>query len=177
MRNKYLNFTLVFMTFLFTACAVVPTPTPQSKVVRLAINLQSLDQNITIAESMRLSREIFTKTEALTKEFELTSPPLWHNFLVNVGVRKKGLCFHWSDALYNHFKKQNYPKFSFHLVGANIGGYFTEHNALVVLSKDGKIEDGILIDPWRDSGNLFFKKVKEDEKYHWLHRIDRGCAR
>jgi len=63
------------------------------------------------------------------------------------------------------------------MVGANTGEYWTEHNALVIVNKQGHIEDGIVIDPWRDSGRLYFSKVKSDKKYIWSHRIDRGCCK
>jgi len=160
---------------MLAGCQVAPREVPQSQVDKLAILFQLLDRQVAQKESRQLSRDIFQKTKNLTEDFELTSPPLWHNFLVNVGLRKKGLCFHWSDTLYTYLKQKQYRYFSFHLVGANVGEYFSEHNALVVVAKGKKIEDGIVIDPWRDSGKLYFSKVKEDTKYHWVHRRDRGC--
>ncbi len=147
----------------------------ENQITKLATLIQTLDAHASQKESLRLSRDIFQKTAALSKAFKLTSPPLWHNTLVNVGLREKGLCYHWSDALYAHLTVQGYTGFEFHLVGANIGEYFGEHNALVVISKDGKVENGVLIDPWRDSGKLYFSKLKEDKKYKWSHRLDRGC--
>ncbi len=169
-------FNLVLFSILFAGCAVEPVQTPQSNITRLTTLLYALDRQTSRQESKQLSQSIFRKTAELTDEFELTSPPLWHNFLVNVGLRKKGLCFHWSDTLYLYLKRQGYRDFSFHLVGANIGEYFLEHNALVIASKDGKVEEGIIIDPWRNSGKLYFSKVKEDKAYKWTHRLDRGCT-
>jgi hypothetical protein len=143
---------------------------------QLTVLLQGLDTSIPRGESLQLSKDIFDKTGHLTKEFELTKPALWHNFLVNVGVKEKGLCYHWSDALYLYLHEKKYVHFSFHLVGADIGEYFFEHNALVIVTKnDCSVEDGILIDPWRDSGNLYFSKLKEDTLYQWKHRRKREC--
>ncbi|HEY9190793.1 MAG TPA: hypothetical protein VIM88_07990 [Sulfurovum sp.] len=144
-------------------------------MTRLTILLQSLDSNIPPSEAEQLSKDIFHRTQLLTKEFALTSPPVFHNFLVNVGLRDKGLCFHWSDALYIYLSEKRYASFEFHLAGANIGEYFYEHNALVVVAKGGKVEEGVLIDPWRDSGELFFSTVKNDDAYRWHHRPARGC--
>jgi len=154
---------------------VSPTRAPQSQIDRLSVLLYGLDRGIARKESMTLSLDIFQKTRNLTKEFELTSPALWHNFLVNIGLRKKGLCFHWSDALYIHLKQKYKKHFEFHLVGANIGEYFLEHNALVIVAKGGKVEQGIVIDPWRNSGNLYFSTIQNDSKYKWVHRKNRGC--
>jgi len=147
----------------------------QTKMTQLSLLLQSLDSSITQKEAMHLSQDIFHKTQQLTKEFELISPPKFHNFLVTVGIREKGLCYHWSDALYAYLSQNKYANFEFHLVGANIGEYFFEHNALVVVEKGGKVKEGIIIDPWRDSGKLYFSKVKDDLAYTWTHRPERGC--
>jgi len=126
---------------------------------------------------MLLSHDVFEETTRLTKSFKLTSPPWFHNFLVNIGLKEKGLCYHWSDALYMYLSKKQYPHFEFHLVGANIGEYFFEHNALVITAKGSKVLEGVIIDPWRNSGKLYFSKVREDTKYRWEHRASRGCKR
>ncbi len=165
------------LSFFFAGCVVSVPLVSKTKITQLSTLLQSLDKNIPQDEAMYLSQDIFHETQKLTKEFELTSPPLFHNSLVNIGIREKGLCYHWSDALYAHFSEKKYPHFEFHLVGANIGEYFSEHNALVVVGKGGSIENGILIDPWRNSGKLYFSRVVEDKKYQWKHREERGCLR
>ena len=148
---------------------------PQSKISELSQLFQSMDSKIPQSEAMQLSKDIFRKTKQLTEEFEMTYPPQFHNFLVTVGIREKGLCYHWSDALYLYLSKKHYPSFEFHLMGANVGEYFFEHNALIVVAKGGKIEEGIIIDPWRVSGELYFSIVKDDPDYAWIHRPTRGC--
>ena len=155
-------FKLLFLSFFLTGCVTTAPLTPQSNLMQLSLLLGSLDEHISKTEAMQLSRDIFEHTEKLSKEFNMTSPPQWHNFLVNVGIREKGLCYHWSDALYVHLSQKKYPSFEFHLMGANIGEYWSEHNVLVVSEKDGKVEEGIIIDPWRNSGNLYFSKVNDD---------------
>lgn len=154
---------------------VTPPSVSQTKVVQLSLLLQSLDSAIPVSEAMQLSRDIFHETQKLTKEFELTSPPVFHNFLVNVGLREKGLCYQWSDALYVYLSQRDYPSFEFHLLGANIGEYFTEHNVLAVVAKGGVAQKGIIVDPWRNSGELYFSKAEDDSGYRWKHRTNRGC--
>lgn len=168
-------FRLLFFSLFITGCVVKSTPNPKDEMKQLSVLLQTLGENISKEESMQLSKDIFYQTQILTIAFDRTSSPLWHNFLVNVGLREKGLCYHWSDALYLNLSKKNYTSFEFHLVGADIGNYFLEHNALVVVTKGGTIDDGVIIDPWRSSTEVYFSKVKEDRKYLWKHRQDRGC--
>ena len=170
-------FKLLLIGFLLAGCAVTAPTVPEAKMTRLSDLLQGLDMHIPQEEARRLSKDIFHKTQQLTKDFELTSPPQYHNFLVNVGLRDKGLCYHWSDALYLYLSQKKYASFEFHLMGANIGEYLFEHNVLVVVAKGGNVEEGIIIDPWRDSGDLYFSKVSEDTKYTWKHRANRGCQR
>ena len=173
MFNYY--FKCFILTFFLAGCTATPPPVSETKVSELTSLLHSLDHGIPQKEARGLSQDIFYKTALLTQEFALTSPPVFHNFLVNVGLREKGLCYHWSDALYTYLSKKQYTAFEFHLVGANIGEYFTEHNALVVTARGGKVQEGVIIDPWRDSGALYFSTVKSDVAYQWKHRPARGC--
>lgn len=165
---------ILLVLFIFTGCSVSLLPTPSSHT--LSQVFYALDTNISKKESQYLASEIYDKTQSLSKAFKLTSPPQYHNFLVAIGARKKGLCYDWSDALYLHLKSQNHASFEFHLMGANIGEYWREHNILLVVAKGKSLEEGILIDAWRDSGKLYFSRIKEDKKYTWKHRPKRCKA-
>ena len=164
----------ILFLFFLTGC-IETSSSPQTNIHQLSILLRTLDTHITQREAMQLSKDIYEETERLRKTFKRSTSPLWHNVLVNVGVREKGLCYHWSDALYLALKKKPYRLFDFHLLVSNQGEYFFEHNVLVVSVKGKKIEEGIIIDPWRYTGRLYVTKVKEDEGYHWKHREERCC--
>ena len=168
------RFKTLVLLFLLVGCADTVTPLTQTEVSRLATLFRTLDTTITQEKALKLSQDIFWKTEDLRKEFNRTSNPLWHNFLVNTGMRNKGLCYHWSDALYMYLSSKDYASFEFHLMGANIGEYWSEHNVLMVVGKDSKMQEGIIIDPWRDSEKLYFSKGKDDTDYVWKHRM-RAC--
>ncbi len=169
------SFKFFLLAFLLAGCAVTAPSVSQTKIRELSLLFQSMDRTIPPSEAMHLSKDIFHKTQQLTEAFEMTYPPQFHNFLVTVGLREKGLCYHWSDALYLYLSKKHYTSFEFHLTGANVGEYFFEHNALVVVAKGGKIKEGVIIDPWRESGELYFSKVQDDPDYVWIHRPARGC--
>jgi hypothetical protein len=168
-------FSFLAFLLLLSGCAQKSAIKQGNEVVVLAQMLHALNTNNAKEAAQQLAYDIFDKTEQLVKEFEFISPPQFHNFLVNVGVKEKGLCYHWSDALYDYLNAKHYEGFEFHLFGANIGEYWSEHNVLVVSAKGGVIEEGVIIDPWRDPGRLFFSKVEEDSAYRWKHRSDRGC--
>ena len=175
---KYLPKLLLLLLFLFfTACTVTPSNISQSRVEALSTLLKSLDSSISSKEAKSLSYEIFQEVSKLKRKFNPTSQPHFNNFLINVGMKEKGLCYEWSDALYVSFSKKQYSHFEFHLLVADQGTYFSEHNVMVVVEKGGEVLEGIVIDPWRNPEKLYFSKVNEDEKYEWSHRSKRGCMR
>ena len=175
MHRHFFKFFII--TFFFVGCVNHAPTVEENNVVKLSKLLHILTPHVPSSETMQLSHDIFAKTEKLTKEFEMISPPQYHNFLVNIGVKEKGLCYQWADALYTYFTHRSYPSFEFHLMGANIGEYWSEHNSLVIVAKGMSIEEGIIIDPWRNGGKLYFSKVKDDKKYSWKHRPSRGCLK
>jgi len=168
--HKYLL--SLFILLFFSACTSSPE-VRQNKPAGLTALLYSLDADISLEEAEKLSKEIIFEIDKLRQKFDPVSEPHVNNFLINVGVKKQGLCYEWSDALYMHFKHKQYPHFSFHLLVADKGEYFFEHNVMVVTAKEGKVMDGVIIDPWRKPGSLYFSKVQDDQGYDWKWRKER----
>jgi len=162
----------LLLTFLVLGCHA-PSAKHADNTASLSTMLLNLSPNIPHDEAERLAAEIYRKTDALRVNYDPVSEPHLNNFLINVGVKKEGLCYQWSDALYLHFKKRDYPHFSFHLLVSGKGKYFSEHNVMVVAAKGGKVMDGEIIDPWREPGKIYFSKVKEDNAYTWKWRKER----
>jgi len=165
MVTKYFIFTLFV---LFTGC----TTTPKISTVKKAQKLESilLSLHVNKEEAKDLSGKIFKYSRKLAEEYELVKPPLYHNFLVNMGIKKRGLCWQFAYDMLSFVKKQNYKSFDYYIGGANINNYWSEHNVLVVTCKGCNFEEGVLLDPWRNSGELFFCKIKNDKNYKWKQR-------
>lgn len=131
--------------------------------------------HISHAEAKRLSHTAIDYSRGLAKTYNVTTPPLVHNFLVNVGAKDRGLCYQWGDDLQRHLQNQHYRTVQFKPVGAFIGSYWREHNAVVALPKGAKdLRRGVLLDAWRNSGELYFVPINNDPEYHWQIRYDRG---
>ncbi len=160
-----------------TACA--PHFDPSSTTTQehtLYIQLKKTVKGIDAAEARRLSREAILYSRKLATKYKVSTPPLVHNFLVNVGMKERGLCYQWSDDLYAHLHSFHFQSIQLKPVGANIKKYWSEHNALVVLPRnDDTMHYGVLLDPWRDSGTLYFVPILKDPAYTWRIRTDR-CA-
>ena len=157
-----------------SGCSLTPlpklSPTKQAqRIDALTRMLQELSPMVNPQEAQDLAKTAVLRAKELGKSYEVVSPPLWHNMLVNIGVKRRGLCYHYSEDMLRLFLKKKYTTFEFYMVGANIGEYF-EHNAIVVSAKKESYKEGIVLDAWRNSGNLFFDKVLSDKKYEWKNR-------
>jgi len=169
-------FLLLTFIFLFSGCSLTKLvrPTPKeldNSMNQLSIMLQELNASIDRWEAIDLAKEVILYSNRLSKKYDVVSPPLWHNTLVNIGLKKRGLCYEWVDDLLEYLHQKRYQTLEFYYVGANIDGYF-EHNAISVSAKGMGFGDGLLLDAWRGSGNLYFTKIKEDKKYMWENRED-----
>ena len=160
---------------LLTACTPHFTSS-STRAQEQALSLMLLDTlpQISHNEARKLSREAIRYSRELALRYKITTAPLVHNFLVNVGIKNRGLCYQWSDDLYAHLQKLHLRSIQLRPVGANIGKYWTEHNALVVLpAHDTHLDHGVLLDPWRHAGVLYFVPISKDPVYHWQIRTDR----
>jgi hypothetical protein len=152
-----------------------PTSTRQAELTRMVVQM---DRSVDPVEAGRLAREALTFSRELASRYRVTTTPWVHNFLVNVGLRDRGLCYQWADDLMVHLQRLHLKTLTFYPVGAHIGEYWREHNAIVVMPRDRFLPLGraIVLDPWRFGGRLFFASVAHDRKYRWQLRKDRMLA-
>jgi len=148
------------------------TPTQEQHLTHM---LTALDRSVDPTEAHRLAHEALTYSRTLAARYRVETSPWMHNFLVNVGVKKRGLCYQWADDLQSHLAHLHLKTLTLYPVGANIGDYWREHNALAVLPTHHvtPLSYAILLDPWRHSGNLYFVPVGQDTKYRWQVRRNR----
>ncbi len=102
----------------------------------------------------------------LTNKYNLVWPPSLQNIFVNSGIRQRGLCYQWTTDMLKHLRAKNYRTVDFTWTIANRAKH-DEHNSAVVVAKGKPWYTGILLDPWRNSGNLYWKRVTDDPKYKW----------
>lgn len=161
---------------LFSACSLTTLPKQstqktENQIYKLSKSVIDLNNRVDKQEAKDFSSKAILYSNRLRKKYDIVSPPLWHNTMVNLGIRKRGLCHEWSSDLLKYFFKQSYKSLQFYFIGSDIGSYF-EHNALAVSAKGDSLDNSIVIDAWRDSGFLYFKEIKEDKSYVWKNRED-----
>jgi hypothetical protein len=152
----------------------VKSPTPKEnlqKIQSLTQMLLNTSSHIDKNEAEDFAKSSVYYAQKLASNYKVISPPLWQNTLVNLGLKERGLCYEWANDLWAYLKAKNYKSLALHYVGADVGNYF-EHNALSVSAKELSVKESILLDAWRNSGDLYFIEIDKDEKYSWKERLD-----
>lgn len=164
---------LSIMLFLLSGCSVKYHDMEHSKVQQLTSDLIHLGVHVDKEEAQLLAHEALLYPRLLAQKYGLVSPPTFHNLLINTGLKERGLCYEWSEDMITHLKNQHYQSFDLRWGVAN-KGELDEHNSVVVVVKNAPFWSGILIDPWRHSGELYWSKLHEDAEYKWVENVDRS---
>lgn len=165
--------TLLIALLMLSGCSVKHANVPTSKVDKLAMELTQLGLHVDKEEARLFANEALWYPQFLAQKYGLVYPPTFHNLLINTGFKQRGLCYEWSEDMITHLKGQNYQSFDLRWGVANKGD-LDEHNSLVVVAKGAPFWSGILIDPWRNSGELYWSKLNEDTEYQWVENIERS---
>lgn len=142
-------------------------PRDNSKIENLYQAIMTLGPNIIPSEAKFVAREAVLYPKVLANRYKLMSPPLYHNVLVNYGKRPRGLCYQWTHDMGKQINRPMQSLQFFHGVAFR-QNYWKEHSTLVVAARGKGVPDGIVLDPWRESGILFWSHVKDDKDYPWV---------
>lgn len=121
-------------------------------------------------EADQMAQEIIKTLSEYRKKWEVVRPALAHNFLVNVGIREKGFCWHWVELFLDRLRPLGLKDFELRWGVAHQGGN-RENNVLVITPPKGLFDEGLAIDGWRESGTPFWRIVRED-RFPWKELKD-----
>jgi hypothetical protein len=121
-------------------------------------------------EAQRVAECSIASADQLARDYRVLGPPLFHNFLVNTGIRKRGLCFQWAEDLFARLDRLKVSTLELHW-GEARARTLREHNCVVVTAKGQPFHDGIVLDCWRHGGHLFTSRVASDH-YPWIEDAD-----
>jgi hypothetical protein len=164
---------------LLAGCGAAPPPPPQAgEVSRLAGAIRSLGPDVDPAEAERAARVAYAHTQTLARQYEITDPPLVHNTKVNMGLRPRGLCWHWAEDIERRLKQERFDTLEMHRAVANADNVFRlEHSTAIISARGDGFEEGIVLDPWRKGGQMTWGPVAEDGMYDWEPRIEVAARR
>ena len=179
-RNKLYKYTILILTLtLICSCSVTRynhygpiksnSPDTRNKIYLLQYELAALSDEIDFTEARQLAETSITYSHFLANEYKLVRPPYLHNILVRIGIKNRGLCYHWTEDLIKRLASLELKSFTLHKGVAHKGSELREHNTVVVTAKGQEFSKGIVLDPWRDSGDLYWARVNSD-RYPWVER-------
>ena len=165
---------LIASLTLLTACATttpelsLPAHAERERIQQLQTSIQALDASIAPAEAKRAARIAIRHSHHLAQQYEITDSPLLHNLKVNLGIKQRGLCVDWTSDLLARLQQENFQSLDLHWAVANYTEAFRlEHSTVVISARGDAIENGLVLDPWRQAGRLHWAPVLEDGDYRW----------
>ena len=120
--------------------------------------------NVDPQEAELLSMTAHTMSRQLAREYGVQGDPAIHNFLINIGAKKRGICADYTRDIGARLKELHFKTLVLHW-GAAYAKESDENNALVVTARNQPFQDGIVVDGWRRGGRLFWCPVKNDPEY------------
>lgn len=156
-----------------TACVEQTEPRTQltqyAEVQALADTITALGPAVDASEAFAIAQSALSYSLEQRRLYGVSTPALTHNILVNSGLKERGLCHHWADDLRKHLRQLDVGTVVFQRVLANhVNSWRIEHSALVVTLPRQGIEGGVVLDGWRDGGDLFWSAVEDDPRYDWV---------
>ena len=168
----------LLLGFLLQGCAtpaLVPDPVldtaaplDQQRIDELEQAILDLDDEIDPGEARNAAIIAIEYPLQLALEYEVTDSPLMHNFLVNIGAKPRGLCVDWTYDLLVRLQQERFRSLQLHWGIANYDNAFRiEHSTVIISARNQPLQQGLVLDPWRHSGQLFWAKTLDDPQYHW----------
>jgi hypothetical protein len=167
LRSLYLIVSLTFVASFRSELPAQPPPNDTLRAHVLGDRIAALSPSIRRDEALRVAECAYATSKQLRHDYGVIGgPPSFQNFLVNLGIRKRGLCFQWAEDLLAQLDALKVTTLELHWAEAYAGNW-REHNCVVVTAKGQPFRDGILLDCWRHSGHLFWSAVATDN-YPWI---------
>ncbi|WP_245840880.1 hypothetical protein [Puniceibacterium sediminis] len=141
------------------------------KIAELSRAILSLGPNVDPSEASRAARIAVTYPRRLAIEYEITDPPIIHNMKVNAGLRPRGLCWHWAHDMASRLRQEDFQTLDLHHAIANADVTLRiEHSSVVISAAGDDMYDGLILDPWRYGGALYWGPPVQDTAYKWRPR-------
>src|SRR5215216_6582302 len=151
-----------------------------AKAQELANQLASLSCRVDANEATLLAQCAFSTVARLRQEYRMFGTPIFNNFLVYHGLRKRGYCYQWSEDLLLALDALKLKTLELHW-GEAYAGTYRENNCLVVTAKGQSFDHGMILECWRHFGHLRWNLVPSDQdRYYentkWAEKVRARAA-
>lgn len=158
---------------LLAGCGAPPAAVNRSDVAALENAILALGPEVNAEEAARAAAIAYSYTAQLAAEYQITDPPLIHNTKVNMGLRPRGLCWHWATDMEARLVAENFETLDLHRAIANaFNPILIDHSTALISATGDSFDQGIVLDPWRHGGRLFWAPMLEDTRYTWIERSE-----
>ncbi len=169
--------TLLIAVFVVAGCAGTSPDGPPladaAEITALEKGIRALGPDVDPEEAARAARIAYEYTHQLAREYQITDPPLIHNTKVNLGLRPRGLCWHWAEDMEARLMREGFRTLDLHRAIANADNPFRiDHSTAIISARGTGYMDGMVLDPWRKGGVLFWSPTQTDPHYVWRPRLE-----
>jgi hypothetical protein len=138
------------------------SPKDSAKAEELANQLANLSRRVDPKEATLVAQCAFSTVARLRQEYRMFGTPIFNNFLVYHGWRKRGYCYQWTEDLLLALDTLKLKTLELHW-GDTYRDTWRENNCLVVTAKGQPFERGMILECWRHFGHLRWNLVPSDE--------------
>jgi hypothetical protein len=124
----------------------------------LASQLAALSPRVNREEARLLAECAYATVSQLRKQYRMFGTPIFNNFLVYWGIRKRGYCFQWAEDLLVALDALKLTSLELHWGEAHAGNW-RENNCIVVTAKGQPFNRGIILECWQHFGHLRYGPV------------------
>jgi hypothetical protein len=132
-----------------------------AKAEALVTQLTALSPRVNAEEAKLLAQCAYATVSKLRREYRMFGTPIFNNFLIYHGLRKRGYCYQWSEDLLIALDKLKLTSLELHW-GEYDPGTWRENNCIVVTAKGQPFNRGIMLECWRHLGHLYCGPVVSD---------------
>lgn len=141
----------------------------------LANQIAALSPKVDPKEATLLAESAYATASRLRQQYHMFGTPIFNNFLVYHGWRRRGYCYQWTEDLLVALDALKLKTLELHW-GEAYAGTYRENNCLVVTAKGQPFERGMIVEAWRHFGHLRWNLVPSDEDRYfenpkWAARV------
>jgi hypothetical protein len=146
----------------------------------LASQIASLSPRADQNEAALLANCAYATVSQLRHQYHMFGTPIFNNFLVYHGLRKRGYCYQWTADLLVALDALKLKTLELHW-GEAYAGTYRENNCLVATAKGQPFDHGMILECWRHMGHLRWNLVPSDEDPYvenkkWAERVRARAA-
>jgi hypothetical protein len=181
--------TVVIAAFALSSAAISAEQQPQhfelspketANAEELANQLAKLSRRVDPGEAKLLAECAYATVAKLRPEYRMFGTPIFNNFLVYHGWRKRGYCYQWTEDLLLALDRLKLKTLELHWGDAYRETY-RENNCVVVTAKGQPFNHGMILECWRHFGHLRWNLVPSDqdpyyENAKWAEKVRARAA-